>query len=62
MPFYPWLPPLALAALAGVIWSDWIDPDEGRPGLLIALAVALAFGGYYLVALRRRRWPAPEEA
>ena len=61
MPLVPWLALLTLAALAGVLWSDWIDPEEGRPGLLIAAAVALAFGGYYLVVLKRRGWPAAPE-
>jgi amino acid transporter len=56
MPLYPWLPLLTLAALAGVIWADLIDPDEGRPGLMIAAAVALAFGAYYLAVLKKRGW------
>jgi amino acid transporter len=56
MPFYPWLPIGTLIALAGVLWADWIDPDEGRPGLLIAAGVALAFGAYYVAVLRRRGW------
>ena len=56
MPLYPWLPILTLIALAGVLWADWIDPDEGRPGLLIAAGVAVAFAAYYAAVLRRRRW------
>jgi amino acid transporter len=60
---YPATPLIALAALIAVLWSDWIDPTEGRPGLLAAFAVAVAAGGYYLIALRRRGWvlrgPAP---
>jgi amino acid transporter len=61
MPLYPWPPLLTLAALAGVLWADWLDPDEGRPGLLIAVAIAVVFALYYLAALRRRRWPSPDE-
>jgi amino acid transporter len=60
MPLYPWLPLLTLVALAGVLWADWIDPDEGRPGLLIAAGVALASGAYYLAALRGRGWSASD--
>ena len=63
MPLYPLAPALALVALAGVLWSDWIDPAEGRPGLMAALATAGLAALYYLIVLRRRggwRLTAPE--
>lgn len=53
---YPATPLIALAALIAVLWSDWIDPAEGRPGLLAAFGVAIVAGAYYLAALRRRGW------
>ncbi len=63
LPFFPLVPIFALAALAGVIWSDWVDPAEGRPGLFITLGVIGASCLYYLVAIRPwRRWPASVEA
>jgi amino acid transporter len=56
-PFHPWLPLATLAALAGVLYADWIDPDEGRPGLLIAVGVSAAFALYYAIGVRGRgRW------
>jgi amino acid transporter len=60
---FPLAPVLALIALVGVIWSDWIDPAEGRPGLLAAVGVAVVSAAYYLIVLRRRGWVlrAPED-
>ena len=63
MPLYPLAPVLALIALAGVLWSDWIDPAEGRPGLFAALGVAVISAIYYLAVLKPRggwRLTAPE--
>lgn len=48
------LPSATLVALCGVLWADLLDPDEGRPGLMIALGVGLAFAFWYLAVLRRR--------
>ena len=63
---YPLTPIVALVALAGVLWADWLDPGDGRSGLIAALAVAVLSAGYYLVVLRRRGWvlrgPEEEEA
>ena len=60
---FPMTPALALVALAGVLWSDWLDPGEGRSGLIAALAVAVFSAGYYWLVLRRRGWAlrGPEE-
>ena len=57
MPLFPVLPIATLIAIAGVLYADWLDPDEGRPGLFVALGVAIAFGLFYAVAVRgRARW------
>ncbi len=53
---YPLTPIVALIALGGVLWADWLDPGDGRSGLIAALAVAVLSAGYYLVVLRRRGW------
>ena len=53
---FPAAPVLALLTLCGVLWADGLDPAEGRPGLLAAFTVAVVFGAYYLIALRRRGW------
>lgn len=53
-PLGPVLPLATLFVLAGVLWSDWLDPAEGRPGLLIALGVGLAFAAWHQAVVRRR--------
>jgi hypothetical protein len=56
------LPAGTLVALLGVLIADFGDPDEGRPGLLIAAGVGFAFGLWRLVFLRHRsNWPAESE-
>ena len=57
MPLFPWLPIATLIAIVGVLYADWLDPEEGRPGLFAALGVAIAFGAFYVAAVRgRARW------
>lgn len=53
---FPVTPTFALIAVAGVLWSDWLDPAEGRQGLFAALGVAAAFAVYFLLFLRKRGW------
>jgi amino acid transporter len=53
-PFGPVLPLVTLLALAGVLWADLLDPEEGRPGLLIALGVGLVFAVWHQAVVRRR--------
>ena len=48
MPLFPMAPAVGLLALAGVVAASWMDPDTGRPSLLVTLAVMALFGGYYL--------------
>ncbi len=54
IPLFPLAPVVAIIALAGVVWSDWIDPVEGRMGLIASAAVAVVFGLYYALVLKRR--------
>jgi amino acid transporter len=54
MPLFPLAPALALIALVGVFVSDALDGDEGRPGLIVNLAVAASFAAYYRLVLRRK--------
>ena len=54
MPLFPLAPALALIALAGVFVSDAMDGEEGRPGLVVNLAVAIAFAAYYRLVLKRK--------
>jgi amino acid transporter len=52
MPLFPLAPAVALISLVGVLGANWMDPDVGRPSLLVLLSVMAVFAGYYL--LRRR--------
>lgn len=67
MPLFPLPPILALAALAGVVWADLMDPETGRPGLA-AMAAILFGSALYSLLVRRRgsawahRGPADELA
>jgi amino acid transporter len=54
MPWFPAAPVLALAALAYVIYENFKDPEIGRPSLYTTLGIAVFFGAYYLLVLRRR--------
>jgi amino acid transporter len=54
MPLYPLAPVLGLAALAYVLYANWMDPAVGRPSLIATLLIMLAAIGYYLL-LRHRR-------
>jgi amino acid transporter len=53
-PFVPALPLLAILALLAVLYSDWLDPAEGRPGLMAALVTAAMGALYYGLGARRR--------
>jgi amino acid transporter len=54
MPFYPVAPILTLLSLAGIVYADWLDPAEGRPGIYATLAQIAAAALYYGFVLRRR--------
>ncbi|PTQ12418.1 amino acid transporter [Sphingomonas oleivorans] len=67
MPLYPLAPLVTLAALGYVVWTSWLDPEEGRPGLIVTAAQIALSALYYALVLRRRGlWqvhiPAPASA
>ncbi|HEY3778286.1 MAG TPA: APC family permease [Rhizomicrobium sp.] len=54
MKFFSVLPVLGLLALAYILYTNWLDPDVGRPSLIANLAVIALSLGYYMFVLRRR--------
>jgi amino acid transporter len=54
MPLYPLAPIVTLVALGYVTWTSWLDPDEGRPGLIMTGAQIVGSALYYWFVLRRR--------
>lgn len=57
MPIYPVAPVVTLLALAYVVWTSWLDPVEGRPGLVMTAGqIALSISYYWFVLRRRGGW------
>jgi hypothetical protein len=54
MPLYPFWPVLGLLALAYVFYSSALDPDIGRPSLLINSVVMVVALAYYGLMVRRK--------
>jgi L-asparagine transporter-like permease len=54
MPLYPVWPVLALIGLAGIVLTDLLDPDSGRPSLIVNFAVMAVSAAYYFAYLKRR--------
>ena len=54
MPLYPFWPVLGLLALAYVFYTSALDPDIGRPSLLINSVVMLVALAYYGLMVRRK--------
>ena len=54
MPLYPLWPVAALVGLAGVVFANILDPDSGRPSLIVNVGVMAISAAYYLFYLRRR--------
>jgi amino acid transporter len=54
MPLYPLWPAAALIGLAGVAVTDLLDPDTGRPSLIVNGVVMAISAAYYLLYARRR--------
>lgn len=54
MPLYPLAPVMTLAALGYIVWLNWLDPGEGRTGLLMTVAQILLSAAYYRLVLRPR--------
>ena len=55
-PLFPAGPVFVLLALAGVLWADMLNPEEGLPGLVATLGILALGAGYYLVAVRGSLW------
>lgn len=57
MPLFPLAPLFTLLALAYVVYANWQDVDEGRPGMIATAGqIALAVGYYWLILKRRGAW------
>jgi amino acid transporter len=54
MPFFPLAPLVTMVALAGVVWASWLDPEEGRPGLIATALQMLGAVLWYAVLVRTR--------
>ena len=54
MPLFPAAPVFTLLALAYVVYANWQDVDEGRPGMIATGAQIVLAAAYYLIVLRRR--------
>ena len=54
MPLYPLAPVVTLVALGYVVWTSWLDLDEGRPGLIMTAAQIVGSAAYYWFVLRPR--------
>ncbi|MEH3160116.1 MAG: APC family permease [Sphingomonas taxi] len=54
MPLYPLAPVITLIALGYVVWTSWLDPAEGRPGLVMTAVQIVGSAAYYWFVLRRR--------
>ncbi len=54
MPLYPLAPAVTLIALGYVIWTSWLDIEEGRPGLIMTGIQIVGSACYYWFVVRRR--------
>jgi amino acid transporter len=54
MPFFPLAPIFTLLALLYVVYANWQDPEEGRPGMIATAAQIVLAAGYYWFVLKRR--------
>ena len=54
MPWFPIAPAFCLVVLVYVAYTNWIDPEIGRPSLLVNLAVMALSAMYYRWVIRRR--------
>jgi amino acid transporter len=54
MPLFPIAPVFTLLALVYVVYATWLDPEEGRPGVIATVAQMVLAAGYYWFVLRRR--------
>jgi amino acid transporter len=54
MPWHPWPAVISFIALAYIIYTNYLDPDVGRPSLVATLGMIAVSIAYYLLVLRRR--------
>jgi hypothetical protein len=63
MPLFPLAPIFTLLALAYVVYANWQDLEEGRPGMIATAAQIVGAAMYYWLVLRRRgQWSVREPA
>ncbi len=56
MPLYPLAPLLTLGALGYIAVTSWLDPGEGRTGVVVTGVQMLASLAYYRLVLKPRGW------
>jgi hypothetical protein len=54
MPLFPLAPAFGAVALCYVIYANWIDPEVGRPSLLVSVALIVIATAYFLIRRRGR--------
>jgi len=54
MKFYPLMPIIGLIALVYILYTNWLDPDLGRPSLIANVVAIVASLVYYVFVLRKR--------
>jgi amino acid transporter len=54
MPLFPLAPVFTLLALAYVVYTNWLDLEQGRPAIIATAAQIVLAAGYYWFVLRRR--------
>jgi amino acid transporter len=54
MPLFPLAPAFGVVALCYVIYANWIDPEVGRPSLLVSVALIVIATAYFLIRRRGR--------
>jgi amino acid transporter len=52
MPLFPLAPAFGTLALCYVIYANWIDPEVGRPSLIVSLVLIVLATAYFLVKRR----------
>ena len=55
MPLFPLWPVIGLVSLAYVLYTSALDPELGRPSLIINGVIVLLAVGYYRLVLRRKQ-------
>jgi amino acid transporter len=61
MPWYPFVPVVALAAMGYVVYANLLDEKTGQPSLLATVAMMAISALYYVLVLRRGEGWEPQE-